>query len=77
MAADAPFPTSIMLRILSWVGIDTVAIGYEEPTVGVADTVAVAFPVSTSMVPETASHVLPSVAVPSDPVVLDLSAKLS
>jgi hypothetical protein len=54
-----------------------VAIGYDEPTAGVADTVAFALPLFTSIVPEVAFHLLPSVAVPSEPVVFDLDAKLS
>ena len=77
MAAEAPLPTSTMLRMLSWVGIEIVAIGYEDPTNGVAVAVAFALPEFTSITPEMASHLLPSVAVPSEPVVFDLAAKLS
>jgi hypothetical protein len=66
-----------MLITLSPVGIDTVAIGYEEPTSGVEVAVAFAKPELTSSAPEIAVHALPSEEVPRDPVVFDLAAKLS
>jgi hypothetical protein len=76
-AAEAPLPVSTRLITLSPLGIDTVAIGYDEPTNGVTVAVALATPVLTARVPEVAFHKLPSVAVPREPVVLALPAKLS
>ena len=77
IAALDPGSVSVMVIMLFCVGISIVAIGYDEPVVGVPDTVAFALPLFTATVPDVAFHLLPSVAVPREPVVFDLDAKLS